>query len=280
MPVPGLSELVDLLLSGPHPISGIALVGSFARGNAGQWSDVDLLVFAQRLPQRPEPESLIQPPGQLRVLERHGHLVTIAATTFDIARAGMKNPRLAIRTVPGLRTAVILDDDREGSLAELKGQALSFAWEPLRDEARALSARMVTDLAEETCKLRAALESGNRVALSYPSVGLLLGLTEAVAVSLGVMVESDNRYYEQVQTAAGEDSKWSRLHRVAAGLEKSGDLSLAETSARACLELYVETVRLLEDAFQPDQRTVVALGLRAARITPHPPAAFSDGRKR
>jgi hypothetical protein len=94
--------------------------------------------------------------------------------------------------------------------------------------------------------------------------GAVRGLTQAVAVGRGVLIESENSYYRQVQGAAGEDSAWTRHHRIAAGFAAPNPQSPpAEAIAIAALHLYRETADLLRSSLLPRHLPVIEATLAA-----------------
>ncbi|MDR3181953.1 MAG: nucleotidyltransferase domain-containing protein [Planctomycetaceae bacterium] len=51
---PVLSELVERILSSEQPIAKIVLFGSYAKGTAGEESDIDLMVIIDSLTKKQE----------------------------------------------------------------------------------------------------------------------------------------------------------------------------------------------------------------------------------
>src|SRR5207244_1787281 len=96
-------------------------------------------------------------------------------------------------------------------------------------------------------KILSELTKGGDSAVAYATAKLLSWLTEIVAVQRGVMVKSDNTYYSQVRQATGDESEWSRLHRLVSGIEPvPTDRPPARTRGMGALRLYRETLKLME----------------------------------
>jgi hypothetical protein len=216
---------------------GVLLAGSHARGDATPHSDIDLIRFAAVLP---EAEA-----DRYALAYREGHLVSFSITTIDAKRNELSQPETAIWAVPGLRQARILLD-RDGALAALLGEAHAFRWEPLQAEADAYASYNVMGLAEEVHKVLGALAKGDEAVALYGTWGLVAGLLRAMIVQRGVLIRTENSYFQQAQEAAGLDSAWSRAFRVAMGLE----MARAVARATAALRLYQETATLLAPALQ------------------------------
>jgi hypothetical protein len=233
----------------------IALAGSYARGDATRWSDIDIIRYATTMPVASE--------ERYTLAIRDGRLVSVSTTTIAAKQVEMARPEVAIFAVPGLRQARILHDP-SGTLAALHQQARDFVWEPLRAAASAYASEMVMGLAEETHKLLGALSRGDESATLYAAHGALLGLTRAVAVGLGVLIESENSYYRQAQDSAGADSAWTRYHRLAAGFVVDASHKLpADAIGIAALNLYCETARLLRPLLLPRHLPVIEVTLEA-----------------
>ena len=230
-------------------IVAVALAGSYARGDATRWSDVDIIRYATTLPATSE--------ERYTLAMREGRLVSVSTTTIATKQAEMTQPATAIFVVPGLRQARILHDPT-GALAALHQQARDFTWEPLRAAANAHASETVMGDAEEIHKLLGALGRRDESAALYATHGLVLGLTRAVAVGLGVLIESENSYYRQTQEAAGADSAWTRYHRIAAGfVAGSSRLAPATSAGIAALHLYRETAHLLLPLLVPRHVPVI-----------------------
>jgi len=233
---------------------GMLLVGSYARGDATPHSDIDLIRFTAALPEADA--------DRYTLAYREGHLVSLSTTTVDAKRAELGRPETAIWAVPGLRQARLLFD-RDGALAALLGEAHAFRWELLQAEADAYVSYNVMGLAEEVHKVLGALAKGDEAVALYGTWGLVAGLLRAMIVQRGVLIRTENTYFQQAQEAAGPDSAWSRAFRVAVGLE----MATAVTRAAVALRLYHETATLLAPALQPQHLAVIRGALARIRAS-------------
>ena len=193
------------------------------------------------------------------------HLVSITTTTIAAKRNEMTRPEEAIWAVPGLRQARLLLD-KGGSLEKLRQEATAFSWAPLQKAADEYASYTTMGDAEEVHKILSALSRRDEHAALYGTLGLILGLTRAMAVQRGLMIQSENSYFRQVQEAAGLDSPWTRYHRLAAGFERGPeDFGLVEGRARAGLRLYEETISLLRDVLRPEHVQIITETLALIR---------------
>ncbi|MAG34790.1 MAG: hypothetical protein CL878_00850 [Dehalococcoidia bacterium] len=235
---------------------GVALLGSYARGEATVYSDVDLVRFADRAPDDDEQEYTLT--------YREGHLVSITTTTIAAKRHEMTQPETAIETVPGLRQARILLD-KDSSVQRLQDAARAFQWESLQPAADRYASYELMGYAEEVHKVLGGLERDDDSAVLIATVGLLMGMTKAVAVQRGVLIETENSYYRQVQVAVGWETAWTRWHRLIAGFTPlPAGAPPAQARGSAALSLYRETAKLLDPIILPRHRPVVEGVLSAA----------------
>lgn len=248
-----LRELVTELHS-PADVA-FALTGSMARGESTQYSDVDLLRFTLTLPAADY--------ERYTLLLRDEWLVSLSTTTIATKRAELSQPAAALFAVAGLRQMHLLDDPL-GALSHLQDEAHAFSWRQLQAEADTHVSETVLGVAEEVYKVLGALARQDESAAAYGTLGLVNGLTRAMAVHQRLLITSENTYFSQVQEAIGRESKWTRLFRLAAGFDV--DLASATpfaTRGRAGLTLYCETVARMRHLLPERHLAVVDAALTA-----------------
>jgi hypothetical protein len=133
----------------------------------------------------------------------------------------------------------------------------------LQPAADAYASYELMGLAEEVHKVLGALAKGDEAMALYGTWGLVGGLWRAVTVQRGVVIRTENSYFQQAQEAAGLDSAWSRAFRIAVGLE----MVPVTARADAALCLYHETVTLLAPALQPQHLAVIRGALMRIRAS-------------
>ncbi len=259
------ADLSDPAANAANPILGVALLGSYARGEATPYSDVDMVRFAER-----EPAIMGNPfSGErytLRLID--DRIVSVSTTSLAAKRAELAQPDGAVWAVEGLRQARILLD-RDGSLAALLAEARAFKWAPLQPAANAYASELLLGLAEEAGKIMSGLARGDDAVCAYGALGLLSALVRAVVVQRGVLLRSENTFFSQPQEAVGRNSAWAQALRIAAGFEAvaaadtpAGQTTPIQARARATLRLYRETAALLDPIIRPADRAVIAQTLR------------------
>jgi hypothetical protein len=227
-------------------VIGVGIVGSYARGQENKYSDVDFDIFVHKLPENPYDRYTLR--------EWDGKLISLKYTLLADERAALTNPRRAIWAVPGLRSMrIVLDKD--GSLLELQWAAQAFDWSPLQPAADEFAAEEILGNAEEVHKILSGLARGHESTVLYATWGLVKNLLEAVAVQRGLLIVSENRYFDLIQEAVGRDSKWTRAFRTALGLDAGA--SQYQTRGAAALTLYRLSAMMFTDLVPARHRAVV-----------------------
>jgi hypothetical protein len=240
-------DLVIRQIARPETV-GITVSGSYARGDENAFSDVDLQHYVTALA---EGES----DYVLKVID--GHLVSIKTLTIAEERAALRKPHKAIWALPGLTQAKILLD-KTGEVTALTQDAAQVKWSDLQSPANAYASEELMGYAEEAHKILGGLASANESAVLYAVWGMLGGLLQALAIQRGLMIYSENAYFDIVQDSAGRDSAWTRAFRTAAGLDVlRTDQSPYVVRGAAALALYRETVNLLRPILTSEHVTVV-----------------------
>jgi hypothetical protein len=250
-------EAIEALAAGlvDDSITAVALFGSYARGDATRSSDIDIVRFASILPPLERDRY---------TLRQHGdYLLSISTTTIEEKRREMTQPDTAIFAVPGIRQACALIDPT-GAFADLQEAARAFEWSPLQSAANEFASELLLGDAEEAHKVMGALLLGDEHTIVYGATILFMAMTKALAVQRGILMTSENSYFQQVQQAAGMDSAWTRAHRLAAGLDYGApDRPPAVVRGLAALQLYQETVTLLRTILCPEHREVIEATVQA-----------------
>lgn len=227
-------------------VIGVGIVGSYSRGQQGRYSDVDFDIFVSRLPENPYDRYT------LRYWD--DKLVSLKYTLLDDELAALTNPRRAIWAVPGLCGMKILLD-KDGSMSALQQAAQGFAWAPLQPVANEFAAEQIMGNAEEVHKILNGLARGHESTVLYATWGLVKNMLEAVAVQRGLMIVSENRYFDLIQDSVGRDTKWTGAFRTAWGLDSAS--SQYQSRGAAALKLYRLTAAMFDELIPEKHRDVV-----------------------
>ena len=232
-------------------VVGVGIVGSYARGQESKYSDVDFDIFVSKLPESEYDRYT------LRLWDNK--LVSLKYALLDDELSAVTDPRRAIWAVPGLSgMQIILDKD--GSLAELQKMAQKFDWALLQPEADEFAVEEVMGCAEEVHKILNGLARGHESTVLYATWGLVKCMLEAVAVQRGLMIVSENRYFDLIQESVGRDTKWVSAFRTAWGLNAPS--SQYQARGAAALTLYRLTAAMFDGLMPEKHRDVVKHTLR------------------
>jgi predicted nucleotidyltransferase len=244
------SFLRDLVyqLDGENTI-GIIIAGSIARGEGDRYSDIDIRHYVRIVP-----ETKIEA-NSLRFVD--GFLVSIHNSLLEEEAASLRDPHRAIWAVPGLRQARILLD-KDGSVARLVESARNFRWSDIQSAADAMVSWQLCGLAEEVYKILGALEAHDESKTLYAITSLHFDLMETLLVRRGVLVPTENAYFDLAQEAAGMDSEWTRQLRLAVALDPlPPGIPVYAGRGAAALALYRLTADLVADVLRPEDAAVV-----------------------
>ena len=227
-------------------VIGVGIVGSYARGQESAYSDVDLDIYVSRLPENPYDRYTLRYWNQ--------NLVSLKYTLLGDERSALTDPRRAIWAVPGLRGMKILLD-KEGSLAALQKAAHDFDWNLLQSAANEFAAEEILGNAEEVHKILNGLARRHESTVLYASWGLVKNMLETVAVQRGLLIISENRYFDLIQDSMGRDSQWTHTFRTAWGLDPVS--SQYQPRGAAALKLYSLSAAMYEEWIPKKHHAVV-----------------------
>ncbi len=245
--VPNFGELA-LRFDAP-PVQGIALMGSYARGDAGPYSDVDLVRFLS------EDGQTLPGSGSHLIDER---LVMVTDVRPSEIAEWFSRPEVAVSHIPGLRASRLLLD-REGSLIALRDRARTFIWDAeMQRRADAWASERMVGWIEEIHKGLEGLRRNSLSRLLDAHFGLSWGLQRVVQVQRGVFLSGGSTFFEEIEATIGQDTEWSRLRRVVFAVDGiDGHPSTLREQVVAGLHLYIATAELIAAALQPADVSLV-----------------------
>jgi Nucleotidyltransferase domain len=228
-------------------VLAIALMGSYAWGNAGPFSDIDLVRFTVDDNKVPLSGATYQ---------IYGFLVVIGDVQPAQVERWFSCPEEAVNVIRGLQQAQILRDSHD-YLAALKERASRFAWDAaMQVRANAYASRQMVGWIEEVHKGLEGVRREDAGRLLNALFGLTWGLSRLVQVQRGILISGDNAFFHEVEQAVGVDSEWAALRRAAFGVGTSRPSSL-RGQVIAGLRLYVLTSQMLMDAWAEEDRLLI-----------------------
>lgn len=228
---------------------GMVLIGSFARGEGGPYSDVDIRCYVRQVP--------VIESEVYTMRYQDDYLVSIYLTTLENEYANLRSPQKAIWAVPGLRQSRLLLD-KDGSMAALKESAEKFTWESMRIAGDAYASWDLCGFTEEVYKILGGLAERDESKMLNAHWGLTRGLAITLLVQRGVLIQTENAYIDLAQATAGRGSEWTHQYRLAIGLDPLPAQEPAYIGfGTAGLRLFRETARLLQPVLLPEDAAVV-----------------------
>lgn len=225
-------------------VEAIVLMGSYAGGTAGPFSDVDLVRFF-----REGNVEFSVSDGSYLV---DGFLVNVSSVNPQQIEEWFSRPEVAVNVISGIRTAHPLLV-RSNLFEVVHQRARSFIWDAeMQQKANHWASQQMVGWIEEVRKGLEGLRRKDIGRMLNSRFGCSWGLSKVVGVHRGILLAGDNSFYDEIGEAVGKDSEWVRLRRIAFGIEDpNGKAPNLQEQVVAGLRLYVATSIMLSDIFKP-----------------------------
>jgi len=222
----------------------LVLMGSHARGDAGPFSDIDLVRFhAQH-----------GPSGGVETTLLDGYFIVVSDVYTGQVEECFQEPERASTTIAGLRSARPLWDP-SGTFASIQSRAKAFTWDAvMQEKANAWASSQMVSWIEEVQKGLAGLGTGHEGRLLNARYGLSWGMVNILRVQRGILVSGDNNVYYEVVQEVGAGSRWAGLSRRAFGMDGADSL---QDQVTAGLQLYVLTSEFLAAILKQEDKRMV-----------------------
>ncbi|GHO62444.1 hypothetical protein KSC_013360 [Ktedonobacter sp. SOSP1-52] len=228
-------------------VRALVLMGSHARGEAGPYSDIDLVRFTYKA-EPSEPESFLY----------QEHLLVVSTVGPDEVERWFHEPQAATDTIAGVRCARALLD-REGYFAQIQARAKVFVWDDaMQQQANRWASEMLVGNAEEARKGLEGLRRNDVGRLLNARFGMSWSMSRVMKVQRGILLSGDNAIYDEVAHAMDDQPEWVRLRRAAFGIEdERGQALTLHEQVQAGLQLYALTARLLSPILLPVHKLLI-----------------------
>ena len=226
----------------------LVLTGSFARGEAGPHSDVDLLRLVEAGADTTDDGSYLV----------DGWLTVLSSASPEAVTRWFSEPFEASNLIAGLRRARALRDPA-GVFAGVQARTHAFVWdEAMQVRADRWAGERMVSWIEEVHKGLNGLERHDVGRLLNARFGLSWGLSRVMQVQRGVLTTGDNGFYDEVAQVMGLESPWVQLRREAFGVESDGgEVLTLRVQVEAGLRLYALTAELLAGVLEPPHQPLV-----------------------
>lgn len=218
----------------------IALTGSYVRGEATRYSDIDLHHYTT------------QQADALSYYYVGETPVSISTLRIEAKHEELHVPEQAIWAVEGLRQAKALYDPH-GAFAVLQAEAQAFTWDAtMQDKANQYASRELAGYGEEALKICTGIAHEDDSTVSYGTVGLVLGVSGIILTQQGILLRSENEYFRKARQAAatmGAEAEFATANGDVAAVPRMRGL--------AALRLYLTIAQRLTDIIQPEHRSVI-----------------------
>jgi hypothetical protein len=238
-------------------VRALVLMGSYARGEAGPFSDIDVV----RLTDGSEL------PGAGSYL-MDGYLVVVSDVTPGQVERWFTEPEAATDSIMGVRSAQVLLD-RDGYFADIQRCARAFVWDQaMQERANQWASAMLVGWIEEVHKGLAGLQTNDIGRLLNARHGLSWGLGRVMKVQRGILLSGDNALYDELAQEMGQQSEWMRLLGIAFGIESEEEKAptLGE-QVRAGLRLYILTAELIAPVLRTEDQPLITQTIQLIRKT-------------
>lgn len=245
------SALIGMLIErfdGPD-VDALVLMGSYARGTANRYSDIDLTRFTSAH-------------GLHRTRIFQGLIADQLVVVNDLGSAALEEifaqPEVASSYLVGLRLGHPLQD-RNGHFARIQARAHAFTWDAtMQTKANAWASEALAGWSEDMRKGIVGLADNDVGRLLNAHFASSWGLSRIMQVQRGVLLASSNDFYAAVAEAVGRDSEWVRLRRIAFGIAQAdGRPPTLREQVLAGLRLYGVTAALLAPVLRPEDQPLI-----------------------
>ena len=229
-------------------VLGLAIVGSYARGDATPYSDINVISLMKPELKIPEEPRIDLYQGKYRVLQYR---------TEAQMKESLVLPERAIYEVRGLQQMLILFDP-ENILHGLQEAAHAFVWDQnmIEQADKYLNKEMI--LWQEECyKAMSGMRFYQEGQMLLGLYGLTYGLVRLMLIAKGILLQSENAFFDELTQAYSQDQEGIELVEMmglAFGLDDGFPLL---ERVEVGLLLYLQFADYLDERLKPEIREQV-----------------------
>lgn len=221
----------------------IALMGSFARGDELEYSDVDIDCFTGKQKSK---EPII------RIIDQR--YVVINFINDAEVKEAFTNPAVIIGLIPGLRTCKILWDQNK-YLAKLQQKAKQFKWtQTIQQKANKHVSKEFVGWVEEAMKAVQGVKYNDIGRMLSGLFGLSHGMLNILKIQKGVLMTSENTTFLQIVDKIKGNTKLTELLYEVFAVKKKKTLKEQTVSG---LRFFLAVADYLDKIIQKEDREVI-----------------------
>jgi predicted nucleotidyltransferase len=249
---------------GPE-VKALVLMGSFARGDAGLFSDVDLVRFIN---ENDKDKNKDKNKTKSHLIENR--LVVVSDVCSSMVEEWFNSPEVATNVISGLRSAKVLID-RANTFASIQARAHSFIWDKtMQQKANDWASIEMVGYIEEVHKGLEGLRHNDIGRLLNAQFGCSWGLSRVIQVQHGILLTGDNTFYKEVAEAVGQDSEWVKLRNTVFGIARvETEIISLQDQVKAGLCLYEVTADLISEAIRKEDKPLIEQTVQLIRQVIH-----------
>lgn len=247
-----VSDLIDKILNNKiqriekSDVEAIGLMGSYSRGEAETYSDVDIVCILKK--DANEKQASIEIIDDKYVVTSYVTLANMDNCFIDVKKV--------TENILGLQQVKILYDPNY-IFQDLKERALQFQWtKELQLQANQLVSEQLVGWLEEVHKALQGLLSNHVGKMLNGLFGLTYGMFHVVKVQKGILLNGENSFYSRIIECYGEESRFSKLSEKAFGISNNEGI---QDRVVAGLFLFNEITEEFLDVLQEEDKRAIIL---------------------
>lgn len=226
-------------------IESMGLMGSYSRGEAKKYSDVDIVCILKK--DAGKKSTLIE------IIE--DKYVVTSFTSIEEMEECFTEPEGATENILGLQQVKILYDPNN-TFNNLRLRGMKFQWtKEMQRKADEIAGRWMVGLIEEVHKALQGLLSNDVGRMLNGLFGLTHGLFNVVRVQKGILLNGENSFYNRIVGHDGVDSRFAMFSEKAFGIGESS--GIRERTAAGLLLFDEVSDELMNVMREEDKQAVI-----------------------
>jgi len=240
-----LPKIIEECLSGleKNDEDSIALMGSYARNQNKRFSDIDIVYFTE------------YDANEVEIKLTEDRYTVISYINIKEVENWFVDPKLATEFMGGLKTLIPIWDPKN-HLENLRKRAIEFSWnQNLQEKADKYACEEIVLLGEEVNKGIQGIISNDNGRMLNCLFGLSLGLAKILRVQKGILIKSDNDFYDEILSIYENEPETLQIIKNLFGIQESP----IKSRVLSGLLLYEKIVSELKYLFMGKNQKIIEL---------------------